>query len=137
MENGDFMEAWGGIASLQFALPALWTKAREKSCSVDDIAKWLCENPSKLIGKQVTLGKIEKGFNADLIIWDEKRSFTVTEDIIQHKHKITPYLNENLFGIVEQTYLSGEKVFDNAPPDNEFKRGKFLHLNKGKMILAH
>ncbi len=137
MGSGDFMQAWGGIASLQFALPVLWTKAKEKSCSLNDIAKWLCENPSKLIGKQNSIGKIEKGFNADIIIWDEKKSFTVKEDIIQHKHKITPYLNQNLFGLVEQTYLSGEKVFDNASTNNEFKQGKFLHLNKGKIILAY
>ena len=128
LESGDFMKAWGGIASLQFALPVLWTKAKQKDCSLNDIVKWLCENPAKLIGKERSKGKIEKGFDADIIVWDEKRSFTVTEDIIQHKHKITPYLNENLFGVVKQTYLSGEKVFDT---------GKFLHLNKGKIILSH
>ena len=128
LESGDFMKAWGGIASLQFALPVLWTKAKQKDCSLNDIVKWLCENPAKLIGKERSKGKIEKGFDADIIVWDEKRSFTVSEDIIEHKHKITPYLNENLFGVVKQTYLSGEKVFDT---------GKFLHLNKGKIILSH
>ena len=126
LQSGDFMKAWGGIASLQFALPVLWTAAQKRNCSVSDMAKWLCQNPAKLPGKQNTKGKIEKGYDADLITWDEKRSFRVTESIIQHKHKITPYLNEELYGVVEQTYLSGEKVFD---------RGKFLHLNKGKIIL--
>ena len=126
LQSGDFMKAWGGIASLQFALPVLWTAAQKRNCSVSDMAKWLCQNPAKLPGKQNTKGKIEKGYDADLITWDEKRSFRVTESIIQHKHKITPYLNEELYGVVEQTYLSGEKVFD---------RGKFLHLNKGEIIL--
>ena len=55
-----------------------------------------------------------------------KKIFTVTEDIIHHKHKITPYLNEKLYGDVEQTYLKGEKVFD---------KGKFLHLNRGRIII--
>ncbi len=126
LKSGDFTKAWGGIASLQFSLPVLWTAARKRNCSLNDITKWLCENPAKLIGMQKSKGKIAKGYDADIIVLDEKRSFSVTEDIIQHKHKITPYLNEELFGVVEQTYLSGEKVFDN---------GKFLHLNKGKIIL--
>ena len=91
-----------------------------------DMATWLCEKPAKLAGVENSRGKIAKGYVADIIVWDEKRSFTVTEDIIQHKHTITPYLNEELFGVTEQTYLSGEKVFDT---------GKFLHLNKGKIIL--
>lgn len=126
LDSGDFMKAWGGIASLQFALPTLWTAAKKRNCDVTDIAKWLCENPAKLIGRQNCKGKIQKGFDADIIIWDEKKSFTVTEEIIQHKHKITPYLDEELFGLIEQTYLAGEKVFDT---------GKFLHLNRGKIIL--
>jgi allantoinase len=127
LPNGDFMKAWGGIASLQFALPVLWTATKKHNCSLNDIAKWLSENPSKFIGKQNSKGKIAKGNDADLIIFDDDRTFTVTEDIILHKHKVTPYLNENLFGVVEQTYLAGEKVFDS---------GKFLHLNKGKIILS-
>ena len=125
LQSGDFIKAWGGIASIQFALPALWTAAREKKCSLSDITKWLSENPAKLIGKQNSKGKIAKGYDADIIVWDEKKSFLVTEDIIQHKHKVTPYINEELFGVVTQTYLSGENVFDNG----------IMHLNKGKLIL--
>ena len=126
LKSGDFGKAWGGIASLQFALPVLWTQARKRNCSVEDIAKWLCSNPSKLIQQQDHKGKIAKGFDADLTIWDPEKTFTVIESIIQHKHKITPYLNETLNGVTEQTYLSGIKVYDN---------GNFLHLNKGQIIL--
>ena len=125
LESGDFMKAWGGIASIQFALPVLWTAAKKRNCTLNDIAKWLCENPAKLIGKQNSKGKIEKGYDADLIVWDEKKSFVVTENIIEHKHKITPYLNNELFGVVEQTYLSGENVFDKGT----------MVLHKGKTIL--
>jgi allantoinase len=124
LETGDFMKAWGGIASLQFALPVLWTAAKQRNFAVTDIAKWLCEKPAELIGKPHK-GKIEAGFDADLIVWDANKKFTVTEDIIQHRHKITPYLNNELFGIVEQTYLAGERVYDN---------GQFVKLNAGKII---
>jgi len=125
MESGNFMKAWGGISSIQFALPALWTAARKHDCDLADIAKWLCEKPAILAGKENTKGKIEKGFDADFAVWDPEKSFYVTEEIIQHKHKITPYLNEELHGEVEQTYLGGEKIFD---------KGKFLHLNRGRII---
>jgi allantoinase len=123
--SGDFMKAWGGIASVQFALPVLWTVAKKHNCSLTDIAKWLCEKPSELIGKQNSKGKIAKGFDADIIIWNPEAKFTVTENIIHHKHKITPYLNEELFGVVNQTFLAGEKVFEEE---------RFLQLNRGKTI---
>lgn len=135
LQTGNFMKAWGGISSIQFALPVLWTAAKKRNYSLTELVTWLCENPATLIGKQNSLGKIAKGYIANVIVLNEKKQFPVNEDIIIHKHKITPYLNENLFGVIEQTYLSGEKVFDNACPDS-FGR-KFLHLNKGKIILRN
>jgi allantoinase len=126
LTSGDFMKAWGGISSIQFALPALWTAAKKHECTLYDMAKWLCEGPAKLAGKQDSKGKIAIGYDADLVIWDPEKTFMVTENSIRHKHRVTPYLNEELSGVVEQTWLAGEKVFDS---------GKFLHLNKGKIIL--
>jgi allantoinase len=124
--TGSFTKAWGGIASLQFALPVLWTAAKRKSASVNDIAKWLSENPSHIIGKQKSKGKIAKGFDADLVVWSPEKKFVVSEGIVQHKHKLTPYLGKELYGVVEQTYLSGRKVYDN---------GAFIELHYGKIII--
>ena len=125
--SGDFMKAWGGISSIQFALPVLWTAAKKHDCSLSEIAKWLCENPA-LLPSLKTKGKIAKGYDADFVVWNPEQSFTVTEEMIHHKHKMTPYLNEELYGTVEQTWLRGEKVFDG---------GKFLHLNKGKILATN
>lgn len=122
--SGDFMKAWGGVSSIQFALPVLWTAGKKNNCQLNEIAKWLCEKPA-LLPQLNTKGKIAKGYNADLVVWNPEKSFTVTEDIIQHRHKITPYLNEKLYGTVEQTWLAGQKVFDGV---------KFLHLNKGRIL---
>ena len=41
-------------------------------------------------------------------------SFVVTEDIIRHKHKVTPYLGRELEGVVRQTFLNGTTVFANG-----------------------
>ncbi len=128
MQTGDFKKAWGGIASLQFALPVLWTAAKQGGCAVQDIAKWLSENPAKLFCKQNSKGKIAPGYDADLVIWNPEQSFILTEDEIQHKHKVTPYVGHELYGVIKQTYLGGVKVFDN---------GIFTKLNLGKPILNH
>ena len=126
VETGDFSKAWGGISSLQFSLPILWTAAKKRNCTINDIAKWLCEKPAMLPGLQKTKGKIEKGFDADLVSWNPDEKFTVTEDIILHRHKLTPYFYEELSGVVKQVFLKGEKVFD---------KGEFIKLNKGSIIL--
>lgn len=127
IESGYFKSAWGGIAGLQFSLPGVWTKMKEKNISIEKILKWLCENPAKLIGLQNTKGKIQKGFDADITIWNPEKKFKVTEDIIQHRHKITPYLSRELYGVVEQTYIGGKKVFE---------RNFYQNLNNGKLLLS-
>ena len=130
LTSGDFMKAWGGISSVQFALPVLWTAAKKHGGNLNDVAKWLCEKPALLPGLQFKnsgKGKIQKGFDADLVVWDPEKSFVVTENIIQHKHTITPYLDEELSGLVEQTWLKGERVFHD---------GKFI-LNKGSILLKN
>ena len=109
--SGNFLKAWGGIASLQIALPVLWTAAKQRNIGVEHIAKWLSENPAKLIGLEHKKGRIEKGYDADLVIWNPDESFTVTEQMILHKHKITPYLGEQLYGTVHSTYLGGMVVY--------------------------
>jgi allantoinase len=125
IESGNFMKAWGGIASIQFALPVLWAAAKKRNCNFSDMVKWLCENPAKLIGKENSKGKIAKGFDADLIVVNDEKTFIVDEKCCHHKHKISPYMGETLYGVVEQTFLGGEKVYEN---------GKFIQLNKGKLI---
>ncbi len=124
MESGDLNKAWGGISSIQFALPVLWTAARRHSCSIEDISKWLCERPAILPGL-ARKGKIAKGYDADLVAWDPEEEVTITKETIQYRHPITPYLGETLFGTVKQAWLKGEKVMDS---------GKFLHLNKGRIL---
>lgn len=122
-DTGNLQMAWGGIAGLQFSLPALWTAARAHGCTPELISKWLCEKPALLPGFS-SKGRIEKGFDADLTIWDPEKNFIVTEEIIRHRHKTTAYLGEKLFGVVEQVYLAGELIFQD---------GNYLHLNKGKI----
>ena len=127
LKKGDFMKDWGGISSLQFALPVLWTGGSKQGCRLEDISKWLSEKPSILPGLD-SKGKIEKGFDADLVVWDPEKKFTVSEGMVHHKHKNTAYLHEELFGVVSQTWIGGIKVCD---------EGKFLHLNKGQLITTN
>ena len=125
LDSGDFTTAWGGIASLQLALPVLWTAGRRRGATLSDITKWLSENPAKLAGQSHRKGKIAPGFDADLIVFDAEKTFVVQEEMIQHKHKVSPYICQELWGVVEQTFLLGEQVY---------QRPNFLHLNHGQLL---
>lgn len=111
-ESGDFMKAWGGIASLQLRLPIIWTEARRRGFSLLDVTRWLCANPARQVSFDPRKGSITVGHDADLVIWNPDAQFTVTPSALQHRHKITPYAGEVLNGVVQQTFLRGQKITD-------------------------
>jgi allantoinase len=112
--RGDFRASWGGIASLQFGLPIVWTGASERGFTCADLARWMCTRPAEWAGLGGRKGKIAPGFDADLVLWDPEASFTVKESIILHRHKLTPYEGRVLRGRVERTILAGRTIVQNG-----------------------
>ncbi|MCM3869701.1 MAG: allantoinase AllB [Pyrinomonadaceae bacterium] len=111
-ESGDFLKAWGGISSLQLRLPATWTAAQRRGHSIEDLARWLCQAPATLVGLADRKGAIRVGSDADIVIWHPEREFVVGPDMLHHRHKLTPYAGRTLAGVVEKTFLRGEKIYD-------------------------
>ncbi|HKP38513.1 MAG TPA: allantoinase AllB [Pyrinomonadaceae bacterium] len=112
-EQGDFMNAWGGISSLQLRLPIIWTEARARGFGLMHLVEWLCAAPARQVGLAVK-GSLKAGADADIIIWNPEAAFRVGADMIHHRHKLTPYAGEELHGVVEKTFLRGQMVYDGA-----------------------
>lgn len=125
-ETGDFMKAWGGIASLQLRLPVVWTEARRRGFSLLDLVNWLCANPAAQVSLQSRKGAIAVGHDADLVIWNPDQNFVVEAQALHHRHKLTPYNGETLIGVVQQTFLRGRKIYDG---------GYFSGAPRGHMLL--
>jgi allantoinase len=123
-EEGDFLRAWGGIASLQLSLPAVWTEARGRGYAVTHLAKWLCEGPARLASLAGKKGAIAVGCDADFVIWDPDAKFRVEPAQLHHRHKVTPYAGRELAGRVETTFLRGRKIFERG----EFLAGPVGHV---------
>jgi len=111
-ETGDFLQAWGGISSLQLRLPIVWTEARRRGFSISDLARWLCSAPAGLVGLSGRKGLIDVAYDADLVIWNPDEQFTVEGAALHHRHKLTPYQGRVLDGVVQKTFLRGRKIYD-------------------------
>ena len=112
--DGDVARAWGGIASLQFALPIVWTEAKRRGVPLAAIARRMTQGTAELAGLGARKGRLASGYDADIVVWDPNATFTVTPDIVQHRHKVTPYLGRTLHGVVKTTYVRGQKVWDDG-----------------------
>lgn len=123
-ESGDFMQAWGGIAALQFGLPVMWTSLKVRGFGLGDLTRLMSARPAQLAGLEGRKGKLAAGYDADLVIWNPEKEFKVVTEIIRHRHKLTPYSEMELFGVVEASYVGGRKAFEN---------GKFAENQSGRV----
>ena len=120
--GGDFGAAWGGISSLQLALPVVWTRARRRGHSLDDVARWMAAGPARIAGL-AGKGRIEPGGDADLVAFAPDDGFTVDPARLHHRHRLTPYAGQRLDGVVRRTWLRGEPA-GGAPAGRLLSRGE-------------
>lgn len=116
-EEGRFDLAWGGIASLGLALPLMWTALHQRSFSTpqaaERIGKWMAAGPARLAGFSSRKGALTPGADADVTIFDPDATWTVTENHLHFRHKLSPYLGAKVRGRVRETWLRGEQIFSN------------------------
>jgi allantoinase len=124
-DEGDFLAAWGGIASLQLRLPVVWTEALRRGHTIERVVEWLSLAPARLVGLDKRKGALRVGCDADIVVFRPDAQFRVEPEMLQHRHKLTPYAGQTLDGVVEATYLRGVKIYE---------RGEFLHEPTGALL---
>jgi len=126
LEEGDFVKAWGGIASLQVGLSAIWTQASDRGLSLDRVVRWMSTAPAQLAGLS-RKGRISPGADADLVLFDPDATWVVDPATLHHRHPLTPYAGRRLRGTVRRTMLRGETVFSD---------GQVVPAVHGRMMIA-
>lgn len=119
----SFATAWGGIASLQLGLSAVWTEASRRGYGLLDVVRWMAAAPAALAripGK----GAIEPGNAADLVAFDPRADNPVDARQLHHKNPVTPYHGRTLKGAVHTTWLAGRAVDVTAQPYGQLLFGE-------------
>ncbi|WP_447041010.1 allantoinase AllB [Streptomyces sp. DSM 118878] len=109
LKTDDFATAWGGISGLQLSLPAVWTEARKRGHTLDDVVRWMSTRTAELVGLDQK-GAIEAGRDADFAVLAPDETFTVDPAELQHRNRVTAYAGKTLSGVVKSTWLRGERI---------------------------
>jgi allantoinase len=123
LRSGDFAQALGGVSSLQVSLPVVWTHARRRGVGLSDVADWMARRPAEVMGLEGK-GAIAPGNDADLCFLAPDETFTVDPAQLMHRHPITPYAGQRLYGVVRETWLRGRRVDFTRPGGELLTRGR-------------
>ncbi|OZD79814.1 allantoinase AllB [Rhodococcus sp. 05-339-2] len=107
-DTGDFGDAWGGIASLQISLAAVWTEARARGFALTDIVRWMATNTADQVG-MADRGRIDIGCAADLVVFAPDERFTVDVAQLYHRNPVTAYDRLGLSGVVRRSWIAGSE----------------------------
>jgi allantoinase len=110
-EEGSFATAWGGIASLSVSLAVMWSEISARGLSISQLVRWMAGEPARLAGFDSRKGRIAAGWDADLVVFDPDARFEVTPERLHYRHPISPYMGEELRGVVKATFVRGHEVF--------------------------
>ncbi|WP_030421478.1 allantoinase AllB [Streptomyces sp. SCSIO 75703] len=110
LKTDDFATAWGGISGLQLSLSAVWTEARGRGHTLDDVVRWMSAATARLAGLDGRKGAIAPGHDADFAVLAPEETFTVDPAALHHRNRVTAYAGRTLHGVVTSTWLRGRRV---------------------------
>ncbi len=103
-----YVKAPSGLPSIQQSLPVLLTIAHEEGIPLTRIASVFSEKAADIYG--LRRGKIRRGYEADLVIFDNEKEFIVRNEDQFSKCGWTPYDGERLRGVIENVLIDGTPV---------------------------
>ena len=107
-KEGSYCQAPSGLPTIQQSLPVLLTIAHNNEIPLSRITSVFSEKTADLYG--LNRGKIAKGYEADLVVFDYEKTFVVRNEDQKSKCGWTPYAGETLRGEIKAVYIDGNKV---------------------------
>ena len=123
----DMFAAWGGVTGLQSLLPVMLTEGvHARRLSLVDLAQLVSTRPAQRLGIWPRKGEIQLGADADLVLVDLEREWTLTTQALEAKSGISPYVGRRFRGAVARTIVRGRTVFADGKVTAEPGDGWFV-----------
>ena len=114
MKGGDFIAAWGGIAGVQSTLAVLLDQGHHaRALPIERVTSLLATAPARRF-RIAEKGSLASGRDADLVLVDRDRQWTLTASDLQQRHPLTPYLGCSFRGAVRRTIRRGATIFNDG-----------------------
>jgi len=102
-----------GMPGVQTILPVMLDHVSKDKLSLNQLMKFMCENPCKIFGIK-NKGYIKEGYDADLTIVDMKKEQIIKDEMMASKCGWTPFNNYKVKGFPTCTIVNGNVVMSDG-----------------------
>ncbi len=100
-----------GLPAVENSLALMLDQVHAGRCTINQVASWMCDAPAR-VWDIVAKGRIEVGYDADLVLVDLQESRTIRDAEQVTKSKWSPWDGQSLTGWPVATYLLGNRIWD-------------------------
>jgi len=125
--HGDFLAQGFGSPQIETLLPITYDGGVNRGhISVVRLVQVLCENPARIFGLYPRKGTIAVGSDADLVVFDPTREFTIRAENQHSNVGYTLYEGRTVLGWSEMSFQRGKRVLWQGEIVAEPGQGRFL-----------
>jgi allantoinase len=119
--------AAAGIAGLEVSLPLMMNAVLNGKLSLNRFVEASATTPARLAGILQSKGSIAPGKDADFTVWDPDKEWKANRAANFSRINTTPFAGWNLRGVVAQTWVRGEQVWNAERILKEPGYGKWIN----------
>ena len=128
----DFTKIPNGCAGVENLYPYMLSAANEGKISFSRAVELCSTNPAKIFGCPQK-GSITVGKDADIVIYDTKKEFTVSVSNMHSDYDHTIWEGKKMHGYPTETYVRGRLVYKDGEFVGEPGYGKFVKREPRKV----
>ena len=125
-KQGGTLKAVSGMPTLQFSLNSVMELVHEGLLCIEQLVQKMCHAPATLYQIEKR-GFIRPGYQADIVLLNPEKEWTVTSECILSKCGWSPMEGQTFHSKVEKTFVNGHLVYADNQVD-ESHRGQALRF---------
>jgi dihydroorotase len=120
-----------GLPAVENSLALILNRVVSGECSINQVASWMSDAPARVWG-MIGKGRIEPGYDADLVLVDLERTKTIRDEDQIAKCRWSPWHGETLTGWAVATFVGGRQVWNIDDGFDDSARGEKLAFDHGR-----
>ncbi len=122
----NFSKIPNGMPGIETRLHLLYEGVRDKRISLNRFVEITSTAPAKIFGLYPRKGTIAVGADADIVVWDPLKPFTLSHANLHMKADYAPFENKTVIGAPSHVFSRGELVVEGTRSLSKPGRGRFL-----------